>query len=277
MKYILTAVVVILILLSCKPGKKHEPQKPTTQDTIKVKKLYDVELVDTSMDIASERVMMARKKPKPPRPGEPPVEPPVVIGNGCILLDFDGQLVSGTMWNTGGDFFCESSGLSSQQISEVVALVKSYFGFEDSLLITTDESVYNLYPQNKRRRCIITTSNEWYGNNAGGVAYINSFTWFDNTPCFVFSDLLGLGNTKWIADAAAHEPGHTLGLRHHSNWTINPDSTCIKNDEYLWGDLIMGGSYYSPSPRFDIALNSLGCTYQFMQDDKKIITTKVRQ
>lgn len=276
MKKILLAFVLALILFSCKE-KKITEQKPTKTDTAKIKTLRDPELIDTGMDNSAQRVMMARRRPKPPKPGEPPVLPPVIVGKGCFLLDFNGENVDGTMWNVNGPIQCDPSGLTPDQITQILSLIKSYFSFEDSLLITLDENIYNTYPQNKRRRVIFTTSNEWYCNNCGGVSYINSFSWFDNSPAFIFTDLLGLSNTKWIADAGAHEPGHTLGLRHHSNWTINPDSSCIKNDEYLWGDLIMGASYYSLTPRFDIALNSLGCTYQFMQDDKKIITTTVRQ
>ena len=48
---------------------------------------------------------------------------------------------------------------------------------------------------------------------AGGVAYLNSFSWNTDTPCFVFPDSLG-NNGKGIAECISHEVGHTLDLSH---------------------------------------------------------------
>lgn len=48
---------------------------------------------------------------------------------------------------------------------------------------------------------------------SGGVAYLGSFNWNTDTPCFVFPQRLGNSN-KSIADATVHEVGHTLGLSH---------------------------------------------------------------
>jgi PKD repeat protein len=46
------------------------------------------------------------------------------------------------------------------------------------------------------------------------VAYIGSFSWSSDTPCFVFTAQLGTGNEKYTAEAATHEAGHTVGLYH---------------------------------------------------------------
>jgi Ca2+-binding RTX toxin-like protein len=51
------------------------------------------------------------------------------------------------------------------------------------------------------------------GKNYGGIAWTGSFTWNSDTPVFVYSNKLG-DNTKSIADAVAHEVGHSLGLSH---------------------------------------------------------------
>ena len=62
------------------------------------------------------------------------------------------------------------------------------------------------------RVCIgVTTPSPAPG--AGGVAYIGSFNWNSDTPCFVFINKLGF-LAKYIADASVHEVGHTLGLNH---------------------------------------------------------------
>jgi hypothetical protein len=60
-------------------------------------------------------------------------------------------------------------------------------------------------------RVVIGGNGWWYGAY-GGVAYLNSFTWSSDTPCFVFSD--NLGGTKNVAEATSHEIGHTMGLQH---------------------------------------------------------------
>ena len=143
-----------------------------------------------------------------------------------IFLDFNGHALSGTMWNTNGAFTCNSSGLNDAPITEVFNRVaEDYRPF--NINVTTNETKYNSAPYNRRMRVVITTSNSWYGSGAGGVAYINSFSWGDNTPCFVFSALLGY-NTKNIAEAASHEAGHTFGLRHQSSY----NSACVKLSDY---------------------------------------------
>jgi len=189
-----------------------------------------------------------------------------------IFLDFDGHTVSGTMWNTNGTFTCNSSGLSDASITEIFNRVaEDYRPF--NINITTNETKYNSAPSNRRMRVLITTSYEWYGSGAGGVAYINSFTWGDNTPCFVFSSLQSF-NSKNIAEAASHEAGHTLGLRHQSSY----NSSCVKTSDYNWGQgtgeigwaPIMGAGYNQNMTLWNSGPNSLGCSV--IQSDLTIIT-----
>jgi len=189
-----------------------------------------------------------------------------------ILLDFDGQYVSGTSWNVSGPLNCLSSGLVYDwQIIEVFDRVaEDYRPF--NINITTDESKYAAAPVNKRMRVIITRSNEWYGTSAGGVAYLNSFAWGDDTPCFVFS-ALHYYSLKNIAEAASHEAGHTLGLRHQSVY-----SSCTKTSEYNWGTglgeigwaPIMGAGYNRNLTQWSNGPNSTGCSN--FQDELSIIT-----
>ena len=190
-----------------------------------------------------------------------------------ILLDFDGHTTSGTMWNVNGGFTCNSAGIDNASITEVFNRVaEDYRPF--NINITTDETKYNAAPPNRRIRVVITTSNEWYGSGAGGVAYLNSFTWGDNTPCFVFSALLNF-SVKSIAEAVSHEAGHTLGLRHQSSY----DGNCLKISDYNWGTgsgeigwaPIMGGSYYQNMTLWNSGPNSLGCNN--IQSDLNIITS----
>ncbi len=189
-----------------------------------------------------------------------------------ILLDFDGYVVSGTLWNTAGPFTCNSSGLNDAAITEVFNRVaEDYRPF--NINVTTNEAKYNSAPFNKRMRIVITTSNAWYGSGAGGVAYISSFTWGDNTPGFVFSALLGY-SVKNIGEAASHEAGHTFGLRHQSSY----DAACVKTSDYNWGQgtgeigwaPIMGAGYNQNMTLWNNGPNSNGCGV--IQNDLSVIT-----
>lgn len=193
-----------------------------------------------------------------------------------IYLDFDGQTVSGTSWNALGDIYCAPSGMTTDQITEAFNRVaEDYRPF--TVNITTDSTKYWSAPYNKRMRVIITVTYEWYDNTAGGTSFVNSFIRGDNTPCFVFSSLLGVNNTKKIAEAAAHEAGHTLGLRHQSTY----DAGCNKTNEYNPGQgggeigwaPIMGNSYTHNMSLWHSGPNSNGCNV--IQNDLSIITSAV--
>lgn len=188
-----------------------------------------------------------------------------------IFLDFDGHIVEGTSWNFEGPVVCKGSSLNATQLTEVFNRVaEDYRPF--NINVTTDSTVYAAAPAKRRIRVVLTTSSSWYGN-AGGVAYNNSFTWGDNTPCFVFTALLNY-NVKNIAEAAAHEAGHTLGLNHQAAY----DNICNKTSEYNSGTgtgeigwaPIMGVGYYRNVTLWHYGSNPFGCSY--MQDDLGIIT-----
>ena len=158
-----------------------------------------------------------------------------------IYLDFDGHQVNGTSWNVAGPIDCGASNLSSTQRTEVFhRIAEDYRPF--NINITTDSTKYWSAPANKRMRIIFTVTSDWYGS-AGGVAYVNSFTWGDNTPAFVFTALLNY-NAKNIAEAGAHEIGHTLGLRHQSSY--DKFERILVNDLFdhsIYSELVIGKAY----------------------------------
>jgi hypothetical protein len=188
-----------------------------------------------------------------------------------IFLDFDGHTVAGTSWNYAGPIYCGASGMNNTQITEAFNRVaEDYRPFD--INVTTDSTRYFAAPANRRMRIILTVSYEWYGS-AGGVAFVNSFTWGDNTPCFVFTSLLGYG-PKNISEAASHEAGHTLGLYHQSRY----DANCVKLSDYHSGGgtgeigwaPIMGVGYYQNMTLWNNGPNPYGCTNY--QSDLSIIT-----
>ena len=157
---------------------------------------------------------------------------------GCVLLDFDGyNMPAGNLWNNGNAINAAPSGMSDadvQQHWEVVS--EDYRPF--NLNITTNEGVFNSYPRNRRMRVVITSTNT-AAPGAGGVAYLGSFNWDNDVPCWVF-----ITSGKAGGDASAHEVGHTFDLGHDGR--TNPaEEYFVGIDGTSWAP-IMGAGYYRP-------------------------------
>jgi hypothetical protein len=192
-----------------------------------------------------------------------------------IFLDFDGHTVTGTSWNSwnsNSPIVCGAATLNNTKITQIFNRVaEDYRPF--NVNITTDSTKFLAAPVDQRMRVILTVSSSWYGS-AGGVAIIGSFTTGDDTPCFVFSALLN-NNVKNIAEAAAHEAGHTLGLYHQSSY----DANCVKTSDYHYGlgsgeigwAPVMGVGYYRNFTLWNNGPNPYGCTSY--QNDLDIITS----
>jgi hypothetical protein len=204
---------------------------------------------------AAKKANPGKGKGKPGGGGDTTYNPPPT-GNAVILLDFDGHPYSGSYW--AGPMTFAYSGMTETEIRTVLDSMQADYS-EFSVTVTADESVYYSAPANRRVRVVVTESWEWYGQ-AGGVAYVNSFTWGNETPAFVFSSLLGY-SAKNVWEAASHEAGHTLGLRHQADWVDG-----VKISDYREG-VIMGVGYYRPNVYWTVGLNSYGQ----LQDDKAII------
>jgi hypothetical protein len=131
-----------------------------------------------------------------------------------VYLDFDGAEVDGTIWNEDGKIQAAPSGLSPASITWIHKMIAEHFNLFN-LNITTDPAVYDRAPVHQRTRVIITPEGKWFGRPVTGVSAVGSFVWGDDTPAWVFLDALS-GNAAFIAAAATHQIGHTLGLQHQS-------------------------------------------------------------
>ncbi len=189
-----------------------------------------------------------------------------------IFLDFDGQTVKSAYWQNNTTFICTPSGLTNNQITEIFNRVsEDYRPF--NVNITTDSTVFLSAPPARRTRIIVTATSDWYPG-VGGIAYIGSFTWGDDTPGFVFTDKLGY-SAKNVAEACSHESGHTVGLSHQSRY----DASCNLVEQYSSGNgsgeigwaPIMGNSYSRNMTGWNLGPTPYGCVNN--QDNLTIITS----
>lgn len=191
-----------------------------------------------------------------------------------IYLDFDGETVSTPVWNNGNTINCAAPALTNAQVTEIFNRVsEDYRPF--NINITTDIDVFNAAPFEKRMRVIVTPTSSWFAN-VGGVSFLGSFTWGDDTPCFVFCDKLGPNNPKMVAECCSHESGHTLGLSHQSKYDNGCNLTATYNEgagsgETGWAP-IMGNSYYRNMSGWNNGPTPYGCSNN--QDNLSILTSQ---
>jgi hypothetical protein len=157
---------------------------------------------------------------------------------GVVLLDFDGYYMpAGNYWNNGNAINAAPSGMSDDAVREHWEVVsEDYRPF--NVNITTNEAVFNSYPRNRRMRVVVTPTNT-AAPGAGGVAYLGSFNWDNDVPCWVF-----ITSGKSGGDASSHEIGHCFDLQHDGR--SNPDEGYFLGiDKSAWAP-IMGAGYYRP-------------------------------
>ncbi len=250
--------MILLSMYSCDSSRTETPITKVPESKIDTTLdicVYDSTLLQENFQRANPPADFSKGKPvRPPKP--------TTSGYSCIYLDFDGEVGKWTNWNGGQTLTCAPATLTADQklqtVNEVAALYAAY-----KVVITDDLSVYNGANSSRRIRIIVTPTSAWYGG-VSGIAFNGSFSWGTGVPAFVFSDRLYNG-PHYIAEIAAHEAGHTLGLRHQSEYNTD----CTLKYTYRMG-VVMGNSMYVPQGAW-----VLGTTYScnVFQDDKQMLTS----
>ncbi len=158
-----------------------------------------------------------------------------LLGATAVLyLDFQGGYTS-----TWGGIAYARPNLNNAQIRDIWKRVaEDYMPFK--IDVTTDLAGYLNAPEASRQRVIITPTDA-AAPGQGGVAYLGSFNWTGDTPCWVF-----ITEGKYCADACSHEAGHTLHLEHDGqihNGQIVEYYEGHGSGELGWAP-IMGVGYY---------------------------------
>ncbi len=150
-----------------------------------------------------------------------------------IYLNFTGHTTTGTWWNTDSnvasivtppyDIDGNPSSFSNTELTNIQEIwqrvAEDYAPFEVDVT-TEDPGVAGIVKSGTAdlsygiRVCIGGSSYDWFADGAGGVTYLDSFGMNTDTPSFVFPKELGNGYAKYVAEAVAHEVGHSFGLDH---------------------------------------------------------------
>lgn len=154
-----------------------------------------------------------------------------------IYLDFQGQLVTGTAWNSSYglsaidapafDLDGNPASFSATELERIQYIwqrvAEDYAPFDVD--VTTEEPPADALTRSTNTDLLFGTrvvvTKDWTSATSspcgcGGFAYVGIYDDLGDAykPAWVFYDRLGSGNEKYVAEAIAHEAGHNLGLSH---------------------------------------------------------------
>jgi len=151
-----------------------------------------------------------------------------------LYLDFDGHAATNTAWNSGTinapayDLDGNPAGMSDAEKERIqniwLRVAEDYAPFDVD--VTTQEPAASALLRTSSSdnaygmRVVITHSSIGVCSGCAGIAFVGAYDFYDSAnpgvyqPAWVLYDRLGAGDEKYVAEAIAHEAGHTAGLNH---------------------------------------------------------------
>ena len=191
-----------------------------------------------------------------------------------LFLDFDGGYTTGwesyAVYTPVYDFDGDRTTFSTSELNSIrdiwTRVAEDYSPF--NINVTTVDPG-NLANGRVAKIAIGGNYSDWFGQSAGGVAYVGGFYNSASNVGFVFSDALANGVAKYVAEATSHEAGHLFGLWHQSSYNASGQMTAeYSSGNSQWAP-IMGVGYYAAVTTWYNGPNNLGRSS--LQDDMSII------
>ncbi|MEM8680731.1 MAG: carbohydrate-binding domain-containing protein, partial [Planctomycetota bacterium] len=198
-----------------------------------------------------------------------------------VYLDFDGHTTTGTYWNSSFNsnnpietpaynFSGDSNSFSDSELARIqrvwARVAEDFAPF--NVNVTTEDPGEDALRRSGAGDTqwgvrVVIGANTFY-SSAGGVAYVGSFDWSTDTPVFVFNT-----SELGVSEAASHEVGHALGLRHDGLTTGASYYTGHGSGATSWAP-IMGVSYSRSVSQWS---KGEYANADRQEDDLQIITT----